>query len=207
MENVEGILLGEAITYVQRIYKQFKDIGYSVKHYLLKGEYMGVPQKRHRVFFICLRNDIQFDFEMLDMYFNYEHIYYNTIKEGNKEITPKMKDLFGYVQKGEKDFVKAWNRKNNPGNCEKRMLFNEIITYGDDVMQTIRATGMMYEYDNKSGISDRTIANATTFPRDYDFNREKPTYICGMSVPPIMIKRIVTRLIESGIFDYKIKEN
>ena len=25
-------------------------------------------------------------------------------------------------------------------------------------------------------------------------------YICGMSVPPIMIKRIVTRLIESGVF-------
>ena len=28
---------------------------------------------------------------------------------------------------------------------------------------------------------------------------KKVEYICGMSVPPIMIKRIVQRLIESGV--------
>jgi DNA (cytosine-5)-methyltransferase 1 len=50
MENVEGLLLGEAWSYVQRIYKELNDIGYKVKHWLCKGELMGVPQKRHRVF-------------------------------------------------------------------------------------------------------------------------------------------------------------
>ena len=58
MENVEGLLLGEAWSYVQEIYRQFKEIGYEVGHWLLKGEQMGVPQKRHRVFFIALRNDV-----------------------------------------------------------------------------------------------------------------------------------------------------
>ena len=58
MENVEGLLLGEAWGYVQRIYKELKDIGYEVGHWLLKGEKMGVPQTRHRVFFIALRNDV-----------------------------------------------------------------------------------------------------------------------------------------------------
>ena len=58
MENVEGLLLGEAWSYVQRIYKELKDIGYEVGHWLLKGENMGVPQTRHRVFFIALRNDV-----------------------------------------------------------------------------------------------------------------------------------------------------
>ena len=58
MENVEGLLLGEAWSYVQEIYRQFKEIGYEVGHWLLKGENMGVPQKRHRVFFIALRNDV-----------------------------------------------------------------------------------------------------------------------------------------------------
>ena len=58
MENVEGLLLGEAWSYVQEIYRQFKAIGYEVGHWLLKGEDMGVPQKRHRVFFIALRNDV-----------------------------------------------------------------------------------------------------------------------------------------------------
>lgn len=51
MENVEGLLLGEAWGYVKRIYRHFADIGYQVKHYLCKGEYMGIPQSRHRVFF------------------------------------------------------------------------------------------------------------------------------------------------------------
>ena len=201
MENVEGILLGEAITYVQRIYKQFKDIGYSVRHYLLKGEYMGVPQKRHRVFFVAVRYDVVFDFQRLDMSFNYAPIKYRTIKDGNKKITTKMQELFEYVEKGEKDFVKAWNRKYNPDHTEKRMLFNEIITYEDNVMQTIRATGIMYDYENRCGISDKSVSNASTFPKDFDFCEERITYVCGMSVPPIMIKRIVTRLIESGIFD------
>ena len=58
MENVEGLIKGEAWSYVQRIYKGFGEIGYEVGHWLLKGEHMGVPQKRHRVFFIALRNDV-----------------------------------------------------------------------------------------------------------------------------------------------------
>lgn len=58
MENVEGLIKGEAWSYVQRIYKELKDAGYEVGHWLLKGECMGVPQKRHRVFFIALRNDV-----------------------------------------------------------------------------------------------------------------------------------------------------
>lgn len=58
MENVEGLLLGEAWAYVQRIYKEFKDAGYELGHWLLKGEQMGIPQTRHRVFFIAIRNDI-----------------------------------------------------------------------------------------------------------------------------------------------------
>ena len=45
--------------------------------------------------------------------------------------------------------------------------------------------------------------NSQTFPQDYDFlpNIDNQVgYICGMSVPPVMMKRVVTRLIESKIF-------
>ena len=61
MENVEGLILGDAWTYVQRIYKQLNAIGYKVKHWLLKGENMGVPQTRHRVFFVATRLDFDLD--------------------------------------------------------------------------------------------------------------------------------------------------
>lgn len=79
---------------MQKIYKQLDGAGYRVKHWLLKGQYMGVPQTRHRVFFIALRKDFDFDLETLDMSFNYEPIPYGEIKEG--EGSPIKKDTQVY---------------------------------------------------------------------------------------------------------------
>lgn len=66
MENVEGLLLGEAWSYVQRIYSEFKAAGYSVKHWLCKGEAMGIPQTRHRVFFVAVRDDLNFNLDKIE---------------------------------------------------------------------------------------------------------------------------------------------
>jgi len=57
-ENVKGLLMGNAIEYVKKIYKDFDDAGYYCQHFLLNSKNMGVPQKRERVFFICLRKDL-----------------------------------------------------------------------------------------------------------------------------------------------------
>lgn len=58
-------------------------------------------------------------------------------------------------------------------------------------------------------LSSETVRNAQTFPRDYDFVTYTKTnieFICGMSVPPLMIKRLVTKLIEQGVYDYRLKK-
>jgi DNA (cytosine-5)-methyltransferase 1 len=206
MENVEGLLKGEAFTYVQKIYKNLMELGYQVKHWVLKGEHMGVPQRRHRVFFVAQRNDIYFDLQGLDMSFNYEPITYGEIKCGTIQATPNMVELLSLCKYGEKDLVKAWNRKNNPCGQEKRMLFNYIVSYDEYVLQTISGDhNTMFDFQEKARVSEHSISNASTFPQDYDYCGERISYICGMSVPPIMIKRIVTRLIEQGVFDYKLK--
>lgn len=57
-ENVKGLLLGEAKDYVRRIYEGFEDAGYYCQHWLLDAQKMGVPQRRERVFFVCLRKDL-----------------------------------------------------------------------------------------------------------------------------------------------------
>lgn len=57
-ENVKGLLLGNAKEYVRRIYREFDLAGYHVQHFLLDASKMGVPQRRERVFFICLRKDL-----------------------------------------------------------------------------------------------------------------------------------------------------
>lgn len=204
MENVEGLLLGEAWKYVQRIYKELKEIGYEVKHYLCKGENMGVPQTRHRVFFIAVRNDIKFDFDTLDMSFNYEPITYGEIKEGDGHLIGRDTKYYYFASKaapGDKSLADTRIRLGDKGSAFQTYYIRE-----NQIMPTLRSKPDVIDLKTITYISWQTIRNSQTFPADYDFspNTEGNVgYICGMSVPPIMIKRIVTRLIESGIFDYK----
>ena len=95
MENVKGLILGEAWSYVKRIYSDFNNAGYCVNHWLLKAERMGIPQTRHRVFFIAIRNDLNIDPGSFDMSFNYAPIPYINIKEGDGiETVGRGKTLF-----------------------------------------------------------------------------------------------------------------
>lgn len=207
-ENVEGLLLGNAQKYVVEIHKQLKAIGYKVKHYLLKGEYMGVPQTRHRVFFIAVREDIDYDFNKLDLNFNYEPIVYKDIKESKgKEVTvgTKTYELLKEVKNNEYDLSHANKRLYG-----KNGWFQSMIIDDDRVMDTVRAKmSDMFRRNTFERISWQDVRNSQTFPQDYNFNPNNDNqvgYICGMSVPPLMIKRLMTRLIESGLFDYKLKE-
>jgi DNA (cytosine-5)-methyltransferase 1 len=199
MENVEGLIKGEAWAYVQKIYKQLHDIGYKVKHWLLKGQHMGVPQTRHRVFFVALRNDIGFDLEGLDMSFNYKQIPFKDIKDTNV-ITPSetVIDLIGKaIPNQDKSLADVLIRTEG-----RNSRFNEMIVWDDNICPTIHNHGH-YRGNDISKFTRIDFIHAQTFPEDYDEGNQSIGYICGMSVPPIMIKRIVTRLIESGVFKYK----
>ena len=200
MENVEGLIKGEAWSYVQKIYKQLHDIGYSVKHWLCKGENMGVPQKRHRTIFVAVREDSDFEIGRLDMSFNYKPILFGEAKEGiGYNIQGRLHNLLLRALPEEKDMGEVTTRIEG-----KRSCFNQKIIHDNDIMSTIPAGhNCLWRFTEKTKISKQDIINCSTFPRDYDFVTDsfaQVSYICGMSVPPIMIKRIVTRLIESGVF-------
>lgn len=141
----------------------------------------------------------------LDMTFNYEKVPYGQIKDGiGKSATPKVKEVLVDCRIGEKDMVAAWNRIHNPDNPEKRMWFNHIVIYDTDVVPTLTSGhGSFWDFREQTQISNKSIANASTFPQDYDFGTAKVEYICGMSVPPLMIKRIVNKMLEQGVFDAK----
>ena len=203
MENVEGLIKGEAWSYVQRIYKQFADIGYSVKHWLLKGQQMGVPQTRHRVFFIALRNDVDFSLDRIDMYFNYEPITYGQIKSGKGDEMnheTRIYKLLSMCDKSDKYLSDVVKRVEG-----KESLFNYVILQDQNIFPTLSAGSAVTPMrgTEKTYCTCEDMIHSQTFPEDYDFiNRTRSTvqYICGMSVPPVMIKRIVTRIIESGVF-------
>lgn len=48
-------------------------------------------------------------------------------------------------------------------------------------------------------LSVSDICKVSSFPQDYDFGTQKPEYICGMSVPPIMIAQIATQVYEQWL--------
>lgn len=92
---------------------------------------------------------------------------------------------------------------------EKGAAFQTLYVRDNAIMPTQRAKPDLIDIKEIAYVSKETIRNAQTFPQDYDFVNDTYAnvgYICGMSVPPVMIKRVVQRLIESGIYDYKKAE-
>ena len=133
----------------------------------------------------------------LDLSFNYEPIPYSIIECGEHvQQKGKKGQLAKLAKLGDINLLRAsqeFDGKNN--------FFSERVQWRNNVTWTITANGSEIWIENFGyRINDAEIINATTFPQDFDFLKQKVRYICGMSVPPIMIKRIVTRLIESGIF-------
>lgn len=133
----------------------------------------------------------------LDLSFNYEPILYKEIECDSHEIKEgKKAKLARMAKEGDINLLRAsqeFDGKNN--------FFSERVQRKNDVCWTIAASGSDIWIENLGYcINDLEILRASTFPQDYNFCKQKVKYICGMSVPPIMIKRIVTRLIESGVF-------
>lgn len=204
MENVEGLILGDAFDYVQRIYKQLSENGYKIHHWLLKGELMGIPQTRHRVFFVACREDIGIDPAHLKMDFNYEPVLYNEIKEGAGEELNHNTEIYRWLCKATPEDKRIGDTVSRCG--EKEKLFNHRICWPDRVMQTIASAGEILRGEEKTRVSVEDIIHAQTFPEDYEMpvmDFKNTVYLCGMSVPPVMMKRIVLRLIEEGVFKYK----
>ncbi len=78
LENVEGILKGNATWYAKQIVSGLAMNGYRVQVFNLNAATMGVPQKRQRVFFIGLREDIKLP--RLKLEFNDPPINYSMIR-------------------------------------------------------------------------------------------------------------------------------
>ena len=74
-------------------------------------------------------------------------------------------------------------------------LWSHRFCYSDKVIYTMTSNRDNFiDFEEKANISDDTARNSQTFPQDYDFNGNSVFYVCGMSVPPLIIKRIVERM-------------
>lgn len=104
--------MGSAIDYVRRIYKDFDNAGYYCQHFLLDASKMGVPQKRERIFFICIRHDLGINFlkvsnlfnvePYINMEFNEDPIVYGAFADyKGRAYEGRMRELFELREQGD----------------------------------------------------------------------------------------------------------
>jgi DNA (cytosine-5)-methyltransferase 1 len=205
-ENVKGLLMGSAKQYVIEIYKQFDEAGYYCQHFLLDASKMGVPQRRERVFFICLRKDLAKQFlhqadmftqlPKIEMDFNEKGIPFNEVYTDflDRELSPAIKILWEHRRDSDNDMGEINNRLHG-----KPTYFGHKFTKMHEVNKTIIAGDNTILYDYPRLINKYELCKVGTFPLDYKFIKSQPHYLIGMSVPPVMTAQIATNIFEQWL--------
>lgn len=206
-ENVKGLLIGEAKDYVRRIYEAFEKAGYYCQHFLLGAQTMGVPQRRERVFFVCLRKDFVnlvscryhlFDvIPYLDLTFKEKPILFRECMDGTgREIkSPEMLKRWNERRLGDNGFGDVTTRLYG-----RRLTFNTNFVYADKVCNCVTSkedSTVLFDHPRFLGQSE--VCCVSSFPQDYNFCGQSPHYVCGMSVPPIMMAQIASRIYEQWL--------
>lgn len=206
-ENVKGLLMGEAKAYVTRIHQEFEAAGYYVKHWLFDAATMGVPQRRERVFFVCLRKDLAEPFLVPDGLFDMTP----WLNLNFKESVIPMSDVTDYSGREFTSPVirKLWeNRKHgdsNQGAANERLFgkgsnFNQAYVYQDKVCPTLASKeSCLIHFDQPRYLGKSEVCCISSFPQDYNFAGQSPHYICGMSVPPVMMAQVASAIWEQWL--------
>jgi DNA (cytosine-5)-methyltransferase 1 len=205
-ENVGGLQsANEGQAFIQ-ILTELEECGYTLTPHLYKFEEYGIPQARHRIIIVGIRNDlaregVEFNVpapttpSSADYKTSYEAITNPPIPEGapNHEIprhTQKVKDMLNCIPEGQN----AWY----PGIPEHLQLkvkgarLSSIYKRLDSQRPAYTVTGSggggthMYHWTEPRALTNRERARLQTFPDDFVFcgNKEQVRKQIGMAVPP-----------------------
>jgi len=200
-ENVKGLLMGKAKDYVGEIGKAFDKAGYHVDKWLLDSSKMGVPQRRERVFFIAIRKDLvdlipgwtdMFNpMPKLDLDFNEKEITFSEVQEyGVKRIDLPISD-HNYWQNSD---------KNGRGKTSKGNTFGFFYKALSNLVCATIDTSSRYSINqSKELLLDSEFSKIGSYPLDYNHLGNKPQYLIGMSVPPVMTAQISLRIYEQWL--------
>ncbi len=201
-ENVKGLLIGNAKAYVREIYKQFDKAGYYCQHFLLNASKMGVPQRRERVFFICLRKDLAKPFlyqkdmftqvPKLKLEFNEKPILFKEVFKDyqDRPLTEHYKKFWNIREPKDIDFSASSKRMGLNENAQFQYKYIKM----DKVSNTITAGEQCVLYDRPRFRNFDELCECGTYPKDYNFLNNKSYYLIGMSVPPVMTAQIATEI-------------
>ena len=185
LENVAGLVKGNAKIYAKQIVRRLNEIGYNVQVFLLNGATMGVPQTRERVFFIGLRKDFHLPKLVLD--FHEKPILFGEIKdETGRPITGEESlKTWQHRQPSDDNFADTNLRYKG-----KNTGFNQMYAKDDKVLPTLRASSYTFLYSVPKLISTSEMLKGSSFPIDYQADDSKVMFLTGMSVAPLMSAQI-----------------
>lgn len=202
-ENVKGMIQGNAKGYVKMVMARFKEIGYRAQLFLVNAADCGVPQKRERVFFVALRDDI----DKPKLILNPSHRWISA-GEATSDLQELTDDEIRDTSPDKIDL--AWWYKTNPGEKYENALireggkdkyFNKKKISPDSPSNTLPATEQNIMYWAKCrSLTFREWKRLGSFPDDYKAKTDKiGKYMIGMSVPPKMTYEVAKSVIEQWL--------
>jgi DNA (cytosine-5)-methyltransferase 1 len=169
---------------------------------------MGVPQSRRRVFILAIRKDLIKNIAQsgmvikepaINLKFNEKKIPFSEIDCGEdwSETTRKI------VPEIESKMAQTW-KKTKPGSSfatvtVNKMGFTNVRIHPNLPTPTITGSPDLFHPYIMRTLSDKELQQASTFPLDYNFCDNSPSYVMGMSVPPVMIAQIAWRIKQQWI--------
>ena len=190
LENVAGLVKGNAKSYSKRIVQYLTQNGYDVQVFLLNAATMGVPQTRERVFFVGHRKEYKVPKLVLD--FNEEPILFKEITDHSDKgdinaISPLMQLVFKNCKPSDIGFDDVTLRVRG-----KASGYGQCIYQPEKVAPTVttgRNISILAQYPRR--VTRTEVSLLGSYPLDYKCeSKNKLEWLIGMSVPPVMTAQI-----------------
>lgn len=181
-ENVKGMITGNAKGYTKMVMARFREIGYRPQLFLLNAADCGVPQRRERVFFCAVRDDI--DVPQLELAPRHRWV------SAGEALVDIRDDLVWYKM------VTASNQRHTLAGRTKPWPMTQPSP-------TLVAQSRYELIDGSKKFASwtyRDVIRLGSFPDDYKAKSDRiGKYMVGMSVPPRMTEAVARRVIDQWL--------
>ncbi len=203
-ENVKGMILGNAKGYAKLVMARFREIGYRPQLFLVNAADCGVPQRRERVFFCAIRDDISAPPLKLEP--KHRWVSAGEATADVQELTAAEKQDTKFTARND---LKWWPLT-RPGERyeqakiragHKPALFNHNKLQDDEPCKSLLANDEMFNHwGEPRKLTFREWKRLGSFPDDYHAKTDKiGKYMIGMSVPPRMTQAVAEAVISQWL--------
>ena len=202
-ENVKGMILGNAKGYTKMVMARFREIGYRPQLFLLNAADCGVPQRRERVFFVAIREDIEAPPLKLAPTHRWvsageatEDLQVLTALElDNTKATQARAELYPHTKPGT-SMASACLKIKGKGN----FFTTTVLDHSKPSSTLTSEENVAYHWGQCRRMTFREYKRLGSFPDDYHAKTDKiGKYMIGMSVPPKMTEQVARAVIDQWL--------